>query len=616
MPGIPAAPLAPAFAGRPAAWNRTAYAALLSLFFLWALKFYTTWANWGSISSDTGHELYIPAQLAQGKQLYRDIWFMYGPASAYLNSFLYRLFGIHISVLYWAGSFSVLLCAIFLFLIGRRLSSGLVGWAAGAALLLEAFHPTIFSFPLPYTYAAAYACLAGCIFLWLTVVAVDSPHWGWILAAGFAAAIALLQKPEYGVACYATLALLIAVRAYRERSLKTILPDVLATIPGIVLCAMVVYWMISLKGVDFITQENILSWPTSYFMKNFGMRWLQSNGFTIDRTAFSMAFWRGVLPLGVLLLAWSVLWWKRWDRLSILLRSGLLLGLILYVKKSILFVSPLPVPLSERLSFVFFPQDMVLYVAIASVAVWIYFFWRRGLLSAAVPLAMTYASLSAFRILMGMHPLGYSIFYNGPVILCFLFLFCLIIPRSTSHPMRTFAGEAFICFGSLLVVFLSSSQMEARADNYVSLQSNRGVMRTTVHMKRNYDAALQFMREKSAKGEVVLSVPEDVSLYFLAETECPTRFFQFTPGIVAPGKMTSEVIQEIERAHVQYLLWSNREYFDFGVSTFGEDYDQQLGDYLKSHYRRVGPLTAGTGPGWSADIWERIEPSTQAAGTH
>ena len=248
---------------------------------------------------------------------------------------------------------------------------------------------------------------------------------------------------------------------------------------------------------------------------------------------------------------------------------------------------------------------MVLYVVIATIAIWGYFFWLRGEMTVAIPLAFTYASLSAFRILMGTHPDGYPIFYNGPVILCFLLLFCMVIPRSVRHPYWTLGGEAIICLSCLLVVFLNSASLEARAKKYVTLQTDRGIIRTTKHIKENYSAALFFMKEKSGRRGAVLSVPEDVSLYFLSGTQCPTRVFQFTPGAVAPGRMSDEAIQEIEQTPVQYLIWSNRDYPDFGVSVFGQDYNKQLGEYLRTHYRRVGPLTTGTGPGWSADIWER-----------
>src|SRR5437879_3772211 len=137
-------------------WNLATIAALLPLVMLWGWQLLSTWAAWGNLTVDSGHEMYIPALLAQGKMLYRDVWFMYGPAAPYFNSYLFRLFGIHLNVLYWAGSLTALGSAIFFYAPGIELSFWLVGWTAGAVLLLEAFEPSIFCFPLPYTFSAVY----------------------------------------------------------------------------------------------------------------------------------------------------------------------------------------------------------------------------------------------------------------------------------------------------------------------------------------------------------------------------------------------------------------------------------------------------------------------------
>jgi len=149
--------------------------------------------------------------------------------------------------------------AILLFLTGIELSSPLAGWTAGPSFAIEAFQPSHFSFPLPYTFASVYGCLVGCAFLWLAVRAVRSTHWTWMFGAGTAAAFAFLLKPEFGTACYGTLALLIALRGYSQRSWPSVAKDILTAIPGVVLCGSVIAWMISIRGVEFMTQENILS---------------------------------------------------------------------------------------------------------------------------------------------------------------------------------------------------------------------------------------------------------------------------------------------------------------------------------------------------------------------
>jgi hypothetical protein len=56
---------------------------------------FSTWATWGDLTIDCGREMYVPAVLSEGKMLYRDVWYLYGPAGPYVNSFLFRLFGVH-----------------------------------------------------------------------------------------------------------------------------------------------------------------------------------------------------------------------------------------------------------------------------------------------------------------------------------------------------------------------------------------------------------------------------------------------------------------------------------------------------------------------------------------
>ena len=596
----------PADSGSP--WNFSTIVALLLLFILWAVKLYTTWGAWGNLTIDSGHEMYVPAMLAKGKQLYRDLWFPFGPGAPYFTSYLFRLFGIRFDVLYWAGSLSALGSAIFLYLTGMRLSSWLAGWAAGALVLMEAFQPTIFSFPLPYSSAAVYGCFIGCLFLWLVVNASFSTNRLWVLSAGIVAASALLLKPEFGLAAYGCSAFLIVVRAFVNRSWGYFARDVLAILPGIVLCGLVLRWMVSIAGADFITQENIQSWPTSYFLKTYGKAWLEHTGFTISGSAFSAAYSRGIQVAGVMLAVFIFLRVRGFHLRSWLVRALIVLVLALYFIKTGYFLLSLQQDLPLVISIVFFPQDMVLYVILAAVAAWCYLWWRPiTARNFALALVFTFSGLLAFRILMNMSAMGYPIFYNGPVVLSYLLLVSMIIPRANRSRRFMFRAEFVLYLACLAPAFLNIQAIEARAKDYVPLVTDRGTIRVSKHMAESYQAAIQFMKEKTALGQSVLSVPEDTSLYFLSGMECPTRVYLFIPGAVAPGKMSEKTIGEIERKRVDYLLWSNRSFSDYGPKEFGTDFNPEIGEYLKSQYRPVGPLIAndGTSTRWAAVVWER-----------
>jgi hypothetical protein len=584
-------------------WNLKTLGGLIALFVIWAAWLYGTWGAWGNVSVDSGREMYVASALTEGKVLYQDVWFNFGPASPYFNSWLFRLFGVHLNVLYWAGSLSALASAVLLYFCGMRLSSAIAGWTAGAVMLFQSFHPTLFSFPLPYSFAAVYGCVIACCFLWLAIGSVNSRNWVWVCGAGIAAAIALLLKFEFGGACYITLGLLILARACRQRSWKAFLTDVAATIPGLILCGLAIRWMVSLQGITFLTQENFQSWPGSYFMKTYGKTWLALTGFDLSADSLAAAgqrvfvFLAFVQGLHLILTpsgerpAWRTLF----------LRATLFLLAVVYFAWTMNWYL--------QLRSAFFPQDMVFYVGIAALAAWIYF-WRHRESgnAAAVALLLTLSALIAFRILFKMLPNDYPIFYNGPAVLSFLLLMRALIPRSGRTKRFALVAETMLCLACLAVPVARSRDAVGELPRPAWLHTERGSIRLSPHGVEQYQAAIQFMKEKAALGESVLSVPEDTSLYFLSETHCPVRVIAFTPGMIAPGKMTDETIQQIEKNHVRYLIWSNRLFPEYDVLRFGTDFDQTLGAYLFAHYRKVGPLSAASvrlGE-WNAYVWERI----------
>jgi hypothetical protein len=361
--------------------------------------------------------------------------------------------------------------------------------------------------------------------------------------------------------------------------------------------------MVSLGGFAFITQENLAStWPGSFFMRNYGLAWMETTGLAINGPALLQALVRTLFLAGVILNVYVLFGRKQLTPRSIALCVALFAALLAYVAFA------LKGGILETATAIFFPRDMVLYLAIAAIVLgWRAF--RSGELNSALPvsLLLSFAVLVALRTLLRTMTVGYSVYYNGPAVLGFLIFLRPLVPR-IGRPRRTvLRAEFLLCLGALAVVSVDAARMAADYNDRELLVTARGSILASIQTTEQYRAAIQLIREEAASGRMVLSVPEDTSLYFLSGTQAPSRLFFFAPGMLVPGKMTEDTIREIEQRQVRYLFWSNRRFPEYGVPQFGIDFDQAFGDYLTSHFRKVGPLVSGSVVEWDVyfTLWER-----------
>jgi hypothetical protein len=390
------------------------------------------------------------------------------------------------------------------------------------------------------------------------------------------------------------------LRTFRAGLRKTLPKDLLAILPGVAACVATAAWMVSLAGASFITQENLQHWPTSYFLRTYGQIWLEFTGASLSPAAFLNAALRTLLVATV---AWVfVLFLRRTasDKSERFLMAGLAIGALA------LLAGLLPWQGESLFRIMFFPQDMVLYELAGALLVAAYL-WRVPDSDRAVKLfvLLAFGGALAFRVLLGMVSSGYPVYYNGPAVLAILLVARALIPPARS-PRFAFQAEALVCFACLAAVALHAAWIRPPARQWVLMQTDRGEIRVPRPFAANYQAAVAFIREKAAQGQSVMSVPEDASLYFLSHTRSPLRLYVFTPGALVPGKMTDQIIREMERGPADYLLWSNRNFEEYGVPVWGTDVDRPVGDYLRAHYRPLASVGPSADPTvWNAVIWQR-----------
>ena len=171
-----------------------------AVFLLLALA---SWNRWIEPFVDTGRELMVPARVAQGERLYRDVRFYYGPLAPYLAAGVDLAAGRSFPARIALAALVALLHLEALRRLARRLlPEGLAALAASVAVGVTFFLRPGGCHLFPYSLDTSLAVTGA---MWAVVLSSSggSPRRDLFAAASLLAA--LLARPEMGIAAIATL---------------------------------------------------------------------------------------------------------------------------------------------------------------------------------------------------------------------------------------------------------------------------------------------------------------------------------------------------------------------------------------------------------------------------
>jgi hypothetical protein len=560
--------------------NRIAYLGLAFTFFF--LSWYT-WGHWGNLRVDMGRELYVPSSLLNGKLLYRDLWYPYGPLTPYLQALLYRLFGLHWNVLYLFGLATTLSCTFLLFTISRRFVSPTAAFLVPFCFLMQGFHPHLFNYIVPYAYAATLGSLLGLACLYFVVRTTLNESGPNLSLAGFAAGLALLCKQEFGFSCYLLMAFVLTVRVLMQRSLRTLASDLLACVPGVLLNVCVYGWFIWQLSPRFVLLENFQVTAGSYFMRTFGEHWLTVWGLRFIPSEMVKTAAIGIFALA----AWFIMAFALRNALRyrfVLPCAATVFGVVL---AGYLLNFPPALYLTERWPLVIFPKGMFWLACL--LLVWeLTLLFRNGSENGHMALAAVavYAVATGIRIMVQVEPYGYAIFYNSTLFLAFVVLLCRVIEAAL--PLEIRLRQALInglllmeVMGLALLLFPQPQRLPA------PLTTSLGTIYTREVEATLFPQIISFMKQQKASGKHVLVLPDDASLYCFSDAEAPTRWYVLIPGVISPTQ-EEEYISQAERYGVDYILLSNRNTAVYGMPYFGIHYNQKIYRWMQTHYKVVG----------------------------
>ena len=595
-----------------------------------ALAWYT-WGHWGDFQIDNGRELYVPAEILKGKLLFRDLWYMYGPLAPYLKAMLFRIFGVHLTVLYVFGLALTIGTALVTFEIARFFNLGLVGSTVPALFfLVEAFYPFIRNFIFPYSYAAALGAFLGLACLYFAMRHASSLRTLHLGLAALLGGLVILTKQEVGFACLVLLGFEIAASYLLRRSVPELLRNIAVCFAGL-LPAFAGYgwfvWKLSAKVIFF---ENWISTPGTYFMRTFGKITMPEQGFRFVPSELLEAM--EFTLLGVIL--WALVACVAISAVKKLgLSSRLSIAVAAFASLSPIWVSalvfvtlfPWRVPEDPGWATRFLLIPLIQGICPKGIFFLVLFFtihalWklRRAPSSALVVQEAglgIYASLVAVRQMMELQPTLFkcAVFFNVPAFLIFVILVHRIIRwacRTRSLDTRRsdlvtgslLAAEAGLLF---LLFFPKPQRLPTR------LATEYGSFYTRSDVATLFPQIISFMKTHTRNGKDILVLPEPPSLYVFAGMDAPSRWYSLVPGYLAP-EQEQEFINEVVSNQVQYVLIANRSLNEYGVQGFLNDgYNHSIYRWIMENYVKVGqfgPLPGAPYPPYIVCVFEKKEP--------
>lgn len=133
---------------------------ILLLNTLIVLCFVIGYGRFGDVIFDSFREAYIPSQMIQGQVLYKNIFNIYAPFAYLFNALLFKIFGTHLSILYFAGLLATLGISNLLFLISNKFLNKNYSLGVGVIFICTSIlSPNVFNCFFPYSYGMLYGLL-------------------------------------------------------------------------------------------------------------------------------------------------------------------------------------------------------------------------------------------------------------------------------------------------------------------------------------------------------------------------------------------------------------------------------------------------------------------------
>ena len=552
-----------------------------------------TWRKWPDLLVDFGRELYVPWQLLAGKVLYRDIAYLNGPLSPYLNALWFYIFGVSFTTLIVINLIltAVVTTAIF-FLIKRSCDRLTATCSCMVFLCISAFaHFTFtgnYNFVCPYSHELTHGILLSILMILVMSGSIRRRRAGMLLASGFCLGLVFLTKAEVFLAALAAalVGIVLTVGTQRRSGRRAIVLLcafwAAALLPPAFFLAYLIRFMPiaeALRGVAGTWQHVFAASPlgSAFYRESLGISDPGTNLWTMTRSIAGLLFFAGSL------VAFSLITKKLTTKFLLMLSSLVLVVLSILVK-----ISPTPLLLV--------PEPLPLITCLGGVGLTVYCVKNRRepqVIARLAPLCLwaVFAFFLLGKLMLNprFYHYGFGLAMPGAIFLVVLLVWFL--PSFVSM----LRGRARL-LRVLLVVFLAADL------GYYLLLSNIAYSHKTYGVGAGPDFMLTYEPSIDPRGPMVTQLlrqmaqtfppqasvallPEGVMINYLSRRPNPMPYINFMPTELSIFGETS-MLRAFQSHPPDFIILVEKDTSEYGVGPFGVDpgYGKMIMDWVGSHY--------------------------------
>ena len=489
------------------------------------VAFTQSYARWLDPIIDTGRDLYIPEQLANGAKLYRDIRYQYPPLTPYLLALITGGIG-HSLLSYMAiGIAQSIAIAVSVWLALRRAAGVVPAFAATLPFVAICFCGASTwgaNFLFPYSYGATIGMALLCIAIAAFVHARNA-------AALAALGLASWCKVEYAIA---TLLIVLVLAIARRITLTQIAAFFAAMLASAAVASL--YF----RDTHWLSENVFAAWQhgaraTRFFELVSGtVQWREN----LVQLALGVA---GIIAIALLMRS------SQWVAAIPIVVIGILLG-----------------------NHSFFRAWALLQ--------WVALGWAlvRDRKSPLVIFA-AFSVASTLRIPLNVSPTWYGFVLTIPVFALAAYTLLCYVPRRNAMVFLWLVPFAANSFGDLW------EQHERYALKSSPIVSSRG---TFYDWNPDRARILNALIATVHDGTLVV-IPEGITINYLTRTRTPLTFHTFTPVETADAAVETAILRELIAHPPDRVALVTRDVREYGSRGFGIDYGLRIVALLRSRYR-------------------------------